>query len=84
MPLYLYYCRDCKQHFEIRHSMKKEDQTCVFCDSEDIFKKPSFVIGKKKQTTNNISKPGAVVKSFIEDAKKEIRDEKRKLLEKEL
>jgi len=84
MPLYVYYCKDCKEHFEIRHSMNKEDQTCILCDSKDIFKKPSFTVGKNNKVTNLNSKPGSVVTSFIEDAKKEIQVEKKKLMEKEL
>ncbi len=84
MPLYVYYCKSCNESFEIRHSMNKEDQTCIFCESKDVFKKPAFTIGKKHNTKPGAGPVGSVVNSYIEDAKKEIREEKKSLREKQL
>ena len=84
MPLYVYYCKDCDKSFEIRHSMNKEDQTCIFCESKEIFKKPFFTIGKKQNTKSESRPVGSVVNSYIEDAKKEIKEEKKSLRERQL
>ena len=84
MPLYVYYCNDCSESFEIRHAMSKEDQTCIFCNSTQIFRKPAFTIGKKHNTDQTSSPIGSIVDSYIKDAKKELKEEKRSLREKEL
>ena len=84
MPLYVYYCNDCEETFEIRHVMSKEDQTCIFCNSNQIFRKPAFTIGKKENTQQTSLPVGSIVDSYIQDAKKELKQEKKSLREKQL
>ena len=83
MPVYCYRCNDCNEEFEIKHSMSFEEQKCLFCNSENIFKVPSLSIVEKKYNRTT-SKPGSIVDKYISDAKEEMKKEKILLKEKEL
>lgn len=74
MPVYCYKCKDCSEEFEVRHSMSFEDQACLFCDSKNIFKLPSMSKRKVEQSTKK--RAGMVVDEYIENAKKEIKQQK--------
>ena len=82
MPTYVYSCSDCKIEFEIRHSMSFDEQRCIECGSENTFKIPH--LQSKKSSISSKIKAGKVVDSFIEDAKKEVKQEKLKLKSKQL
>lgn len=73
MPIYCYKCKNCKSEFEVRHGMSESHQRCVDCDSDDIFRIPSLQTRPMLNTTN---KPGSVVKQFIEDTKRAVKNEK--------
>ena len=82
MPVYCYKCKDCEFEFEVRHSMSYEDQKCNSCDSEDVFKIPSLSLNRSIQTRP--VRAGKVVDEYIHDAKKEIKEEKKRLKSEEL
>lgn len=81
MPIYCYKCLSCKENFEVKHSMSFEGQVCVYCQSSNVIKLPSFITSiktvKKKQV-------GSVVKDYITKAKEDIKEEKKKMKEKSL
>ena len=81
MPVYVYRCRSCKQTFEKRHGMFFEQDRCILCSSEDIYKVPS-IQSQIKKTEN--TKPGKIVDQYIKDAKKEIKQEKKRLSSEEI
>ncbi len=81
MPVYCYKCTDCKQEFEARHSMSFEEQKCIHCGSESIFKVPSL---SKNNIFSGANRPGKVVDKYIKDAKQEIQREKIKLKSEEM
>ena len=83
MPVYCYKCKDCKSEFEVRHSMSFEEQLCLECESENVFKIPSLDTAAQNGFTS-ITKAGSIVDSYIKDAKKEIREEKRRMQTEEL
>ena len=76
MPMYCYRCKKCHVEFEVWHSMSYNDQKCLECESSQIFIIPSLT---EKILVNRTKKPGKVVNNFIEDTKKEIKKEKKKL-----
>jgi len=82
MPTYCYRCHDCRKTFEVRHGMFFENQRCVFCKSEDVFRLPQGQLKKTAEPTTK--RPGKVVDKYIEDAKEEIKQEKKKLRAEEL
>ena len=58
--------------------MGEQQDTCILCESNDIKKIVSnFTLSKKK--TINKKEVGSEVKKYIEETKKEVREEKRKL-----
>ena len=83
MPLYCYRCHDCRKTFEIRHGMFFENQRCIHCRSSNIFREPQGKLVKSFEKSES-QKPGKVVDKYIEDAKQEIKKEKRKLKSEEL
>ena len=84
MPLYTYKCHSCRAVFEVRHGMFFEEQRCVKCYSDDVFRLPSEVSVPRKEDNNKTSAPGKIVDKYIEDTKREIKEEKKKLSSKEL
>lgn len=76
MPVYCYNCRACETSFEVRHSMSFDGQQCTQCGSDNVFKVPSLL--DKKQISGS-NKPGKIVKDYIEDAKEEIKKEKKSM-----
>jgi len=56
-----------------------EQRECILCNRiETLTKVPSFVIKKEHQLPDT-KRTGAVVDQFIEDAKKELKDQKKDL-----
>ena len=84
MPLYCYKCHDCKRSFEVRHGMFFENQRCIHCHSDDIFKVPDLQYTNIKNAKNIKTRPGKIVDKYIEDAKKEIKKEKKKFKSEEM
>ena len=79
MPLYSYGCYDCKKDFEVRHGMFFENQRCLHCNSENVFRYPQGNYIKSEIADTNHNRPGAIVDKYIEDVKKEVKKEKEKL-----
>ena len=82
MPVYCYKCNDCKEEFEVRHSMSFEDQACPTCNSANVFKVPSLNI--EAHTRIHTNRAGKIVDNYIKDTKEEIKKEKNRLREREL
>jgi putative FmdB family regulatory protein len=77
MPNYVYRCKACEHEFEAFHSMTDRLEDCYSCKEKGtLFRVPSANF-----TTNvkNKNKTGQIVKDFIEDAKKEIKEEKERM-----
>ncbi len=79
MPRYVYECEKCNIVFQIRHSIKDRLTDCKDCNTNNSLQRiPSMPITLKQGHT------GKIVKSHIEDAKKELAQEKRRLTKEEL
>ena len=74
MPSYVYECGDCGEIVEVFHSMSTEMTDCEICKSKDTLRKIPEV---PFYTKNNNA--GKVVKQHIEDAKQQIREEKKEM-----
>ena len=67
----------CNQVFEIFHLMSEECNTCAICQGVDCVEKiPSEIMNVKN---NAVTKVGSLVKQHIEEAKEEIKKEKKRL-----
>ena len=78
MPFYSYECEKCEEQFTEFHSIKEKLTDCPHCKTEASLKKFFGEI-----TTIKSKNSGKIVKAFIEDTKKELKDEKDKLLQQE-
>ena len=83
MPVYVYKCKRCEEVFEEKHGMSESVEKCVKCSSAKIFRVPSFGFAKGPSHLQS-APPGKVVNEFIEETKKEIKLEKKRLKEEEL
>ena len=85
MPKYVYFCKECKETFEVRHSLQKTCTICELCDTEgNLERKPTgFFLSKKQSKSAGKSRPGEVVKTTIEEAREELRMEQQNLQKRE-
>lgn len=74
MPTYVYECSECAEVMEIYHSMSEDRTTCTVCGAENALNKiPEVPIYIKSNTA------GKVVKQHIQDAQRQIREEKEQM-----
>tara|TARA_R110002110_G_scaffold14221_12_gene66759 strand:+ start:979 stop:1254 length:276 start_codon:yes stop_codon:yes gene_type:complete len=73
MPKYAYKCINCENVFEIVHSIKIKLKKCEKCNTDDSLQRlPSSFIHGKTNSTLKDDKTGNVVKSKIEEFKKDL------------
>lgn len=77
MPVYCYRCIECEAEFEVRHSMSFDSQECLQCGASNVFRIPS--IGTSPVASASPGRPGKIVDEYINDVKKEIKQEKKRL-----
>tara|TARA_Y100001938_G_scaffold118782_1_gene164343 strand:- start:1483 stop:1737 length:255 start_codon:yes stop_codon:yes gene_type:complete len=78
VPLYEYHCSECDKAFSVFLSMSETQDVCTKCNSREITK----VVNRISDSINGnkyINKAGDVVKSHIEQAKTEIKEEKKRM-----
>ena len=81
MPKYVYYCKECKETFEVKHSLQEICIICKLCNVEGYLdRQPSMIfINKKISKLSTKSKPGEVMKATIEDMKQDLNEEQERL-----
>lgn len=78
MPLYEYHCLECEKTFSVFLSMSETQDVCTKCNSGEITK----VVNRISDSISGdryAKKTGDVVKSHIEQAKIEIKEEKKRM-----
>ena len=79
MPRYTYRCDVCGNSFEVSHSISEKLTDCE-CGEEGSLKRiPSLPF--RASVKINKQKAGEIVKEFIEDAKKEVKQVKQEMSE---
>jgi len=76
MPRYVYHCEKCDNTFEYYHAMTDKKNECEVCKEQTLLKLPYFSGTIKKQSTQKV---GSIVESYIEEAREEIKREKKEL-----
>jgi putative FmdB family regulatory protein len=80
MPRYTYKCDECEEVFEVSHSMSIKLKDCELCESVDsLTRVPSSTFITTTTTTKDNKKVGDVVKDHIEETKKDLKVEQRRL-----
>ena len=80
MPKYTYLCKECDHCFEIFHSINEEQGVCIEC-SGLVTRVPSTV--NLVRNVEGKEKTGEITKRFIEEAKQELKQEKKNLKQSE-
>ena len=77
MPFYIYECNNCKIEIEVFHLMKEAmaDNFCNKCESGRLIKQIATVERGEIKVPEN-SKPGNIVKEFIDSSKQSLKIEK--------
>ena len=76
MPKYTYECKECDHAFEAVHGMFIKLRNCDACSTDgSLFRVPSVTYSTKNKAASE-KKTGELVKEFINDAKKEVEEEK--------
>ena len=83
MPRYIYHCDNCDTTFQVTHSINELLTDCDNCNQkETLTRVPSMVnvemkIGQKP-------KAGKITRDFIEEAKKELKEQKKQTKKEEI
>ena len=81
MPKYTYRCEKCDHAFEAVHGMFIKLRNCDACSTDgSLFRVPSVTYSTKNDASTE-KKTGEIVKEFIDDAKKEVEEQKREMME---
>jgi len=77
VPVYCYKCLECESEIEVRHGMTERLEDCKLCDNQGVLIRiPQLtnIVRKQKQSDK---KTGSLVKEFIEENKKILKEEKK-------
>jgi len=81
VPKYAYKCKECNHAFETVHGMFIKLRNCDACSTDgSLFRVPSVDYSTKNKASSG-KKTGKLVKEFISDAKKEVEEQKREMME---
>jgi len=79
MPIYIYGCNHCGSELTVSHSMTETMEDCEVCEiSGSLTRRPSIFSSIKKKPEQK-QKVGDHVKSFIEEAKQDLNQQKNNL-----
>jgi len=82
MPRYTYHCEECDNYYEISHAMtERMDWQCIEC-GDSLGKVPSVPLSLKVKKID--AKTGEMVKSSIEEFKKDLKDQREEASKKEV
>ena len=77
MPRYVYECKHCSGHFQVRHGMKETQESCQLCEEVGHLQRiPQMPILKKSAPTETKS-TGKLTKEYIEQNRELLRDMKK-------
>jgi len=79
VPKYTYRCKDCDHSFEAVHGMFVKLQDCDECVTDgSLFRVPSVAYSIEGKASTE-KRTGELVKEFIHDVKREVKEEKKKM-----
>jgi len=77
MPRYVYLCDSCEEVFEQVHSIKVKLEDCHLCDTQDSLKRLPNSVRFINYKNSDKAEVGSVVKQHIQEAKEDIKQEKK-------
>ena len=81
MPRYTYMCQVCREMFDVTHAVTEAIEDCSVCGEKNCVEKYLGTPFKKRSVVpkNFKAKPGTIVNENIDEAKRELKEEKKKL-----
>jgi putative FmdB family regulatory protein len=79
MPRYFYECGECKEGFDVHHSINDEWEECIKCGSTELTRVPSMPITFTNKR-EKVNKTGELVENFIEESKEALKQEKKEAM----
>ena len=81
MPKYCYKCTECSGEYEVRHSITERLHDCLECGSEEsLIRIPQLTNFVRKQQSSE-KKSGSLVKEYIEENKRILKEERKTRIE---
>jgi hypothetical protein len=83
MPKYVYYCKECDETFETKHSLQETCTVCELCGTvTPPHRRPSaFFLTNKDEQSIERSEVGAAVKRAIEESRQDLKQDQGNLKE---
>ena len=81
MPKYLYRCSKCSGEIEIWHSMSSKIEDCESCNTVNSLVRVPASFTTAESNNKEEGRVGDLVKSSIEDFRKDLKDEKKRIKE---
>ena len=82
MPRYTYCCEECDNYYDITHAMTDQaEPQCIQC-GDSLIRVPSTILPSKSRQVD--TKTGEVVKSSIEEFRRDLRDQRAEASKKEI
>ena len=81
MPVYCYKCSECESEIEVRHGMSERLEDCKVCDNQGVLVRIPQLTNIVRKQKENDKKTGSLVKEYIEENKRILKQEKKERIE---
>ena len=76
MPKYCYKCSICDSEIEVRHGMTERLEDCEVCDNKQVLTRIPQLTNFVRKESKDTQQTGDLVKEYIEENKRILKDEK--------
>ena len=76
MPVYCYKCSICDSEVEVRHGMTERLEDCEACDNKQVLTRIPQLTNFVRKESKDSQQTGDLVKEYIEENKRILKDEK--------
>ena len=77
MPKYCYKCLECESEIEVRHGMTERLTDCEVCNNKGVLTRIPQLTNIVRKQEQGKKETGSLVKEFIEENKKILKQEKK-------
>ena len=77
MPKYCYKCSECESEIEVRHGMTERLTDCEFCNNKEVLIRIPQLTNIVRKTEQGEKKTGSLVKEYIEENKRILKEERK-------
>jgi len=81
VPKYCYKCPECEGEMEVRHGMTERLEECKLCEYQGVLSRIPQITNIIRKQEQSDKKTGSLVKEYIEENKRILREEKKMRVE---